>query len=55
MRKRFDLETLKLNARISELELRINEISLTKQEENTALNAVVDMTNSKLLRQTTDK
>ena len=53
MRKRFDLETLNLNKRISELELKINQLLMMKKEGDTSMNAAVDMTNSKLLRQTT--
>ena len=55
MRKRFDLQTLKLNTRISELELQLNEILLHKREGETNMNASVNMTTSKLLRHTTEK
>ena len=55
MRKRHDLETLKLSTRISELELMVNELMMNKKEEATSLTTAMNLTSTKLLRAATDK
>ena len=55
MRKRHDLETLKLSTRISELELMVNELMMNKKEEATSLTTAMNLTSTKLLRAAADK
>jgi hypothetical protein len=55
MRKRFDLEVLQLNSRISELELRLNEQVLQKREDVSVVSSQMEMTSNMLVREAKDR
>jgi hypothetical protein len=55
MRKNFEIEVLKLNSRIGDLELRLNEKLTQKKEEVQSISDKMQMTSDILLRETKDK
>ncbi len=55
MKKRYDLETLKLNTRITELQLQISQLIVAKKEQTGFFSTNMQLTSEKLIQHSRDR